>query len=548
MSRQPFGDDIQLVTVRSDYLELQHAEADPEALLDKEALRESEERYRLIVETAAEGVWLIDADEVTTFVNPRLAEILGVPMEEIVGRSAYDFIPAEEHASAAANAETLRTGGRCQFERRLVRADGAYVDALISTSPMTTADGRHCGSLGMVTDITEHKRLQLQLQEAKQIEAIGGLAGGVAHDFNNSMMAIRGFAELLLRRLEPADPRRRSAEGIKHAADRAAAVTRRLLAYGRRQVLQPEVLNVNDVVRAVEQMLRRTLGDKVELELVLTEELPRVKVDPGRLEEVILELTDNALDSMPDGGRLTIRTAEQSPEPGVTRHGQEIEPGRYVMIAVSDNGTGIPEEAYDRVTEPFFTTKELGKGSGMGLPTVLGIVKQSGGYVSLATEVGKGSTFNVFFPFVDEATASTPADAPGLPDGAARTVLLVEDDEVVRAVVAEMLVELGYVVREAEGSHEALELAGDELGMDILLTDVVMPGLGGPELAAKLSELRPDLRVLYMSGYTARLTGNAEEPLGPGASFLQKPFTFELLRQKLDTLGEQPSRNRERST
>ena len=548
MSRQPFSDDIQLVTVRSDYLELQNAEADPEALLDKEALRESEERYRLIVETAAEGVWLIDADEVTTFVNPRLAEILGVPMEEIVGRSAYDFIPAEEHASAAANAETLRTGGRCQFERRLVRADGAYVDALISTSPMTTADGRHCGSLGMVTDITEHKRLQLQLQEAKQIEAIGGLAGGVAHDFNNSMMAIRGFAELLLSRLEPADPRRRSAEGIKHAADRAAAVTRRLLAYGRRQVLQPEVLNVNDVVRAVEQMLRRTLGDKVELELVLTEELPRVKVDPGRLEEVILELTDNALDSMPDGGRLTIRTAEQSPEPGVTRHGQEIEPGRHVMIAVSDNGTGIPAEAYDRVTEPFFTTKELGKGSGMGLPTVLGIVKQSGGYVSLATEVGKGSTFNVFFPFVDEATASTPADAPGLPDDAARTVLLVEDDEVVRAVVAEMLVELGYVVREAEGSHEALELAGDELGMDILLTDVVMPGLGGPELAAKLSELRPDLRVLYMSGYTARLTGNAEEPLGPGASFLQKPFTFELLRQKLDTLGEQPSRNRERST
>ena len=263
-----------------------------------------------------------------------------------------------------------------------------------------------------------------------------------------------------------------------------------------------------------------------------------MNVDPGQLEEVILELADNALDSMPEGGRLTIRTAEQAPEPVVTRHGQTIEPGRYVMIAVSDNGTGIAEDVYDRVTEPFFTTKELGSGSGMGLPTVLGIVKQSGGYLSLGTEVGKGSTFNVFFPLVEEAAAPAAIDAPGLPAGAARTVLLVEDDEVVRAVVAEMLDELGYVVREAAGPDEALELAGDADSMDILVTDVVMPGLGGPELAAKLVELRPGLRVLYMSGYTARSTGDLEGALGSGASFLQKPFTFDLLRKKLDALAD----------
>ena len=522
--------------------ELRHAEAVSTALLDKEALRESEQRYRLIVETAAEGVWEIDENEFTTFVNPRMAEILGVPIEEIVGRSVYDFVAPDEQAAAAANIEHLRTGVRSQFERRLARADGTFVDALITTSPITGADGSIRGSLAMVTDITEHKRLQQQLSQAKQLEAIGGLAGGVAHDFNNSMMAIRGFAELLLSRLDHDDPRRRDAEGIKQAADGAAAVTRRLLAYGRRQVLQPEILNVNDAVRALEPMLKRSLRDDVEVELDLTEDLGRVNVDPGQLEEVIFELTDNALEAMPDGGRLTIRTAEQAPGP-VTRTGEETLPGRYVMIAVSDNGTGIAEEAYDRVTEPFFTTKEFGNGSGMGIPTVLGIVKQSGGYVSIETELEKGSTFNVFFPLVEELAAPAPLDAPSLPAAAARTVLLVEDDDVVRAVVAEMLVELGYVVREAGGSEEALELAGDRDGMDILLTDVVMPGLGGPELAAKLCEIRPALRVLYMSGYTARPTANAEETLCAGASFLQKPFTFELLRHKLDTLAAPPARN-----
>lgn len=512
------------------------------ALLDEEALRGSEERYRVMIETAAEGVWQIDENEVTTFVNPRMAEILGVPIEEILGTSVYRFVAPEDQVAAAANIEHLRTGVRTQFERRLTRADGTFVDALITTSPMTSADGSIRGSLAMVTDITEHKRLQQQLSQAKQMEAIGGLAGGVAHDFNNSMMAIRGFAELLLSRLEHDDPRRRDAEGIKQAADRAASVTRRLLAYGRRQVLQPEVLNVNDVIRALEPVLLRSLREDVELELDLTEDIDKVNVDPGQLEEVIFELTDNALEAMPDGGRLTIRTAEQAPEP-VTRSGEETLPGRYVMIAVADNGTGISDEAFDRVTEPFFTTKELGSASGMGIPTVLGIVKQSGGYVSIETEPGQGSTFNVFFPLVEESAAPPPVDTPGLPAAAARTVLLVEDDDVVRAVVAEMLAELGYVVREAGGSEEALELAGDRDEMDILLTDVVMPGLSGLELADKLRELRPGLRVLFMSGYTARPGSKAQEALGPGASFLQKPFTFELLRQKLTTLAPQHPSN-----
>jgi two-component system, cell cycle sensor histidine kinase and response regulator CckA len=538
--KRRFGDDIQLMRLDLDQRELQHAEA------IQKALRESEERYRLIVETAAEGVWVVGADFVTTFVNSRMADILGLPVEDLVGTSAFDYTAAEPHPSTAANIEKLRRGERVQFERQFVRADGRPIDTLVSTSPLTAADGKSCGSIALVTDITEHKRLQLEFDRAKQMEAIGGLAGGVAHDFNNSMMAIRGFAELLLSRLEPESPFRRDAEGIKQAADGAAAMTRRLLAFGRQQVLQPEVLDVNEAILSLEQTLKRNLGENVALELILSDEVGRVSVDPGQLEQVILELTDNAFEAMPDGGRLTIRTIEQAPVDEVTRHGQEIEPGRYVMIAISDNGTGIAEDVFDRVTEPFVTTKELGRGSGMGLPTALGIIKQSGGYFSVETEAGEGSTCNMFFPVVQEPLAPASVEPSGLSAGLARSVLLVEDDDVVRAVVAEMLEELGYDVREAGGSDEALELDSDSDTVDILLTDVVMPGLGGPELAAKLRKRRPGLRVLYMSGYT-RPGFSANETLGAGASFLQKPFTFDLLRRQLETLAD-PALDPEGST
>ena len=536
-----FDDDIELMTVNGGQQELQQA-----ATVQK-ALRESEERYQLIVETAAEGVWVVGADFVTTFANARMADILGVSVEDLVGTSAFDYTAAEVHPSTAANIEKLRRGERIQFERQFVRADGRSIDTLVDTSPLTAPDGTHSGSLALVTDITEHKRRQLEFDRAKQMEAIGGLAGGVAHDFNNSMMAIRGFAELLLSRLEADSPLRRDAEGIKQAADGAAAMTRRLLAFGRQQVLQPEVLDVNEAILSLEQTLKRNLGENVVLELILSNEVGRVSVDPGQLEQVILELTDNAVEAMPDGGRLTIRTAEQAPEHGITRHGQEIEPGRYVMISIADDGTGIAPDVFDRATEPFVTTKELGRGSGMGLPTALGIVKQSGGYFSIETEIGQGSTFNTFFPLVQEASAPAAVASPDVPSGSARTVLLVEDDEVVRAVVAEMLVELGYEVFEAGCSDVALELDAGLDTVDILLTDVVMPGLGGPELATRLRERRPGLRVLFMSGYTARPGASAHETFGAGALFLQKPFTFELLRRRLETLAD-PALDPEGST
>jgi len=512
-----------------DQRELQHAEA------IQKALRESEERYRLIVETAAEGVWVVGADFVTTFANSRMADILGLPVEDLVGTSAFDYTAPEVHPSTASNIEKLRRGERTEFERQFVRADGRPIDTLVCTSPLTAADGTYCGSIALVTDITEHKRLQLKFDRAKQMEAIGGLAGGVAHDFNNSMMAIRGFAELLLSRLEPESPLRRDAEGI-------AAFAR---------VRSPAGASARGARRERGHLVARAdpeaeLGRERRSRVDLGRRGGKGERRPGQLEQVILELTDNALEAMPDGGRLTIRTTEQPPEPGVTRHGEEIEPGRYVMISISDDGTGIAEDVFDRVTEPFVTTKELGRGSGMGLPTALGIIKQSGGYFSVETEAGVGSTCNMFFPVVQEPLAPASVEPSGLSAGLARSVLLVEDDDVVRAVVAELLEELGYDVREAGCSDEALELDSDSDTVDILLTDVVMPGLGGPELAAKLRKRRPGLRVLYMSGYT-RPGFSANETLGAGASFLQKPFTFDLLRRQLETLAD-PALDPEGST
>lgn len=500
------------------------------------ALRESEERYRRIVETAAEGVCVIDADGIISFANSRMGELLGRSIDELVGNHIKDFTVPEEREDTIANIERLRAGEQSQFERTLVRSDGGEVKLLITTSPFFDEDGEFRGALGMMTDITERKRLEHQLEQARRIEAVGGLAGGIAHDFNNSMMAIRGLAELLIGRLEPGDPRRRDAEGIKQAADGAASLTRQLLAFGRRQVLRPEKLDVNDIVRALEPVLRRKLGDELELRLSLGEGVGKVSVDPGQLEEVILELAENARDAMPEGGRLTIETAEESPTALVTRHASLVEPGPYTMIAVRDEGTGIPGDVSDHVFEPFFTTKELGKGTGMGLPTVYGVVKQSGGYLAFETEVGQGSTFKVYLPVLEEDVKAGAEDR----SGTGETVLLVEDDEIVRAVVAEMLEELGYRVLEADGADAALVLVANNTGIDILLTDVVMRGLSGPELAAKLIALRPGLRVLYMSGYTAGLMGRNHWVLDEDVAFLQKPFSVEALRDKLRALPELP--------
>jgi two-component system, cell cycle sensor histidine kinase and response regulator CckA len=485
----------------------------------EEALRESEERYRLIVETAAQGVWVIDADGNTTFANDALGEMLGVSADEMVGKNAFDFLPPEVRELPRFDLELVRAGERRQFERQLLLPTGSRIDAIFTTSPLTTADGEYAGALAMVTDVTERKRLAAELERTNRLEAIGGLAGGVAHDFNNSMMAIRGFAELLLAKLDEGHPLRAHVEGIVHAADGATALTRQLLAYGRRQVLRPEVLDLNEVVKTLEPLLRRALGSGIELTLELGNCLGAVNADHGRLDDVLLELAANARDAMPDGGELTIRTSQA---------------GSDVVLEVVDEGLGMDAHVRDRAFEPFFTTKEVGLGAGMGLATVYGIVMQSGGRIELESERERGTTMRIYLPTVAARNAEEGAREVGGPRP--ESILLVEDEPVVRALVAEMVAQLGYRVRETASAEEALELAADEsTPIDLLITDVVMPSMGGTELATRLRELRPSLRVLYVSGYP-RGAISSEDALEPGSSFLQKPFTLDLLHDALDRL------------
>ena len=515
-------------------------------------LRESQKLFQVLATVSPVGIFRTNAEGHCTYVNQRWCEMAGLTPEEAQGEGWAQAIHpddrervSEEWYQAAKEGLWFRT--ECRFQR----PDGVVTWVFTQALAEKTKDGEIIGYVGTITDITERKQAEEalrqseeQLRQAQKMEAVGRLAGGVAHDFNNLLMVMRGYGELLLNQLDANDPLRRNAEEIQKAAERATALTQQLLAFSRKQVLQPKVLDLNAVVTEVEKMLRRLIGEDIELTAVLDLALGRVKADPGQIEQIILNLAVNARDAMPQGGRLTLKTANVTLDQAYVRQHLGATPGPYVLLAVSDTGVGMDAETRSHIFEPFFTTKGAGKGTGLGLSTVYGIVKQSGGTIWVESAPGRGTTFEIYLPLVEEATANGelhPALPPPTPGGT-ETILVVEDEMSVRKLAAEFLGSNGYRVLEAQDGAEALQVCEEHRApIHLLLTDVVMPGMSGRELAVRLVGARPEMKVIYVSGYTDDAIvqhGVREE----GTVFLQKPFSLDALartvREALDSKGK----------
>jgi len=410
---------------------------------------------------------------------------------------------------------------------------GTTYELELTASPVRDRDGRIVSFVSVGRDVTRERALEDQLRQAQKMEAVGQLAGGIAHDFNNMLTAIQGYSELLLADLPDVDPRRDDVLEIRLAAERAASLTRQLLAFGRRTVLRPRTIDVNVVLAGVSRLLASLIGEDIVLRTDLAPGTLAVEADPGQLEQVIINLGVNARDAMPDGGTLTLATrcVVLDADQAAAQHGRE--PGEYVVISASDTGTGITPEVQARMFEPFYTTKEPGKGTGLGLSTVFGIVTMSGGDIGVESEPGHGATFTIHLPRSHAVPVAFEPERPESAAGGTEQVLVVEDDPGVRQLVASTLGGSGYAVRAAQSGAEALELiASSAVPLDLLITDVVMPGMTGAELARRLRELRPAVPVLYISGYTADALTDRHS-LGPGIELLEKPFGPETLLRRV---------------
>ena len=504
-------------------------------------IRESEERYRLLFERNLAGVYRSTADGRLLECNRAYARMMGYASPaEAMAQPGPDFHPSAEARQAFL--DTLRReGSLVSHESQVRRKDGTLLWIVENASLLRSDDDGEEILLGTVFDMTERRRLEEQLLQSQKMEAVGRLAGGIAHDFNNLLTAVAGYSELLLRELPEGDPRRESAEEIRQAGNRAAALTQQLLAFSRRQVLEPRVLDLNAVIAGMEKMLRRVIGEDIELTTAPDPELWRAKADPGQIEQAILNLVVNARDAMPRGGRLTLETANVELDEKFAGRYASVQPGPHVMLAVSDTGIGMDADLQARLFEPFFTTKEHGKGTGLGLSTTYGIVKQSGGSIWVYSEPGHGTTFKIYLPRCEEPLEARQA-APPVRETAPGTeaVLLVEDEPEVRRLVEKLLRLKGYRVLSAASPAEAIALSRQRTdSIELLLTDVIMPGMNGRELARVLASSRPEMKVLYMSGY-ADAAMNQHGILPPGTAFLSKPFTPEALARKVREVLDGP--------
>ncbi len=516
----------------------------------EEALRESEERFRAMFEQAAVGMAHVNLSGAWMRVNQRLCDIVGFDHDELLARSIQSVLHPDD---VVAHEEQMRrmTSGEIStsaLEHRYLRKGGTVIWATLTLSLMREASGAPKYCIAIFEDITQRKQLELQFFQSQRLEAVGRLAGGVAHDFNNLLTAITGYSDALLDAMESEDERRTDVQQIRRAAEHAAALTAQLLAFSRKQVLRPKVLDLNAVVVGMDSMLRRLIGEDIALSTVAGIDpdiaAGRVRADPAQVEQVVMNLVVNARDAMPDGGRITIETANiDLAESYADRHVAFV-PGKYVMLAVTDTGCGMDKETQGRVFEPFFTTKGPGKGTGLGLSTVYGIVKQSGGYIWVYSEIGHGTTFKLYLPRVEDAV-----DVPSAPEPpksfemlrGTETILLVEDEDALRTLINRMLTKYGYTVLEARHGREALAICEAYSGrIHVVVTDVVMPEMGGRELVDRLASLRtgdPPIKVLFMSGYPG---GDMVRRgvLDVQTAFLQKPLTLASLARKLREILE----------
>jgi PAS domain S-box-containing protein len=495
------------------------------------------EHVRLVtaIEQSAEAVVITDTTGAIEYVNPAFTRITGYNREEALGKNPKilktDKQDPEFYQQLWA---TILQGETWQGELVNQRKDGTHYTERMNIAPVRGSHGAITHFIATKQDVTQQRTLEIQLQQSAKMEAVGRLAGGVAHDFNNLLTIINGYSELLMDRFAKEEDVLQFLHEIKGAGDRAAALTRQLLAFSRRQVLAPQVLDLNHVLSNLEKMLRRLIGEDIELRTVLDPALGRVKADPGQIEQVIMNLAVNARDAMPYGGKLTIETSNSELDEAYARTHATVKPGPHVLVAVSDTGSGMNQATKERIFEPFFTTKEKGKGTGLGLATVYGIVKQSGGSIWVYSEPGQGTVFKVYLPTINESPAlAEPVNIARDSVSGTETILIVEDEQGVRSLIRMELESFGYKVLETTDAVDALATCENHQGaIHLLLTDVVMPQMSGPIVAKKVAALRPGIKVLYMSGYTDDAIIH-HGVLAEKMPFIQKPFSPAALRKKI---------------
>jgi two-component system, cell cycle sensor histidine kinase and response regulator CckA len=530
--RDTSGDVYRIVGIAEDVTELKHAE---------EALRRSEQRFRSLIEHSSDLILLVDASRRFSYLSPSFESALGYRVDDWIDRSGRDLVwPDDAPIADALHDQILGSPGvPMPWQVRVRHADGTS-RWLEGTSANHLADPAIAAVIVNCRDVTERKRMEAQFIQAQKMESIGRLAGGVAHDFNNLLTAIKGNISLALLDMQTVDPLYEYLTSVDEAADSAASLTRQLLTFSRKQIISPKVINLNQVLTHVHKLLARLIGEDIALEMFAAADLAQVRLDRSQAEQVLINLAVNARDAMPNGGRLTIETANIDLDQEYARRHPYVQPGAYVMLAVSDTGMGMRDEVRAHLFEPFFTTKESGSGTGLGLSMVYGAVKQNGGHIEVYSEAGHGATFKIFLPAVDlPPDAAVESTSEPRPRGN-ETIVLVEDEEHVRSIASLMLRRQGYTVHAYSDGLAAISGVESMAGrLDLVITDVVMPRMNGQVLTQRLQQLRPSIRVLFTSGYTANVIVQ-HGVLKEGVEFLAKPYSLERLARRVREVLDKP--------